>query len=60
MTNLKPRGAEGGPKRIPPHLGDAWQNKPAYEVEEVIICNFEFLVCDVTKLLMSNHFRTFD
>ena len=35
MTTLKPRGAEGGPKRTPPNLGDAWQNKTAYEVEEV-------------------------
>ncbi len=23
MTSLKSRGAEGGPKRTPPHLGDA-------------------------------------
>ena len=35
MTTLEPRGAEGGPKRTPPNLGDAWQNKTAYEVEEV-------------------------
>jgi hypothetical protein len=35
MTTLKPRGVEGGPKRTPPHLGDAWQNKPSYEVDEV-------------------------
>ena len=40
MTTLKPRGAEGGPKRTPPHLGDAWQNKTAYEVEEVCLFNF--------------------
>lgn len=44
MTTLKPRGAEGGPKRTPPHLGDAWQHKPAYEVEEVIPClHYTFL-----------------
>ena len=36
MTTLKPRGADGGPKSTPPHLGDAWQQKPSYEVEEVI------------------------
>jgi hypothetical protein len=36
MTSLKPRGAEGGPKRTPPHLRDAWQKKTDYEVEQVI------------------------
>ena len=35
MTTVKPRGAEGEPKRTPPKLGDAWQKKTAYEVEEV-------------------------
>ena len=38
MTTLKPRGAEGGPKRTPPNLGDAWQNKTAYEAEEINLC----------------------
>jgi hypothetical protein len=36
MTSLKPRIVEGGPKRTPPHLEDAWQEKTDYEVEHVI------------------------
>jgi len=40
---LKPRGADGGPKRTPPHLGDDWQHKPSDEVKEVISC-FDLLL----------------
>ena len=36
MTELKPRGVEGGPKRTLPRPGDAWQEKTDYEVEHVI------------------------
>ncbi len=38
MTTSKPRGVEGRPKRTAPNLGDAWQNKTAYEVEELNMC----------------------
>ena len=37
-STLNRRGAEGGPKRTPPNLGDAWQHIAAYEVEEVNFC----------------------
>ena len=37
MTALKPRGADGGPKRTPPDMGDAWQQQASYDVEEVVI-----------------------
>ncbi len=42
ITTLKPRGADGGPKRAPPHLGDAWHHKLAYEVEEVFCLWFKY------------------
>ena len=38
MTPSKTRGIKGGPKRTPPNLGDAWQTKTAYEVEEIKFC----------------------
>ena len=47
MTSLKPRGAEGGPKRTPPHLGDAWQKKTDYEVEQVTTDIFLLYVVSV-------------
>ena len=45
MTSLKPRGAEGGPKRTPPHLGDAWQKKTDYEVEQVTTTFLSCIKC---------------
>ena len=35
MMTLKPRGVEGGAKAHTSKSGDDWQNKIAYEVEEV-------------------------
>ena len=57
MTSLKPRGAEGGPKRTPPHLGDAWQKKTDYEVEQVtanIVLFYGVSVCNryLSEVLM--------
>jgi hypothetical protein len=63
MTSLKPRGAEGGPKRTPPHLGDAWQKKNEYEVEQVIQApsfNSHVTQCRLFMLLMSIHFTGFN
>ncbi len=49
MTALKPRGADGGLKRTPPHLGDAWQKQASYDVEEVSIdvAVFFWVVVDI-------------
>ncbi len=75
MTTRKPRGADDGPKRAPPHLGDAWQNKPSNEVEELIPCLIYYFInglsfhpcLDISVLLgslglqlsMSKHFKIF-
>ena len=48
MTTLKPRGAEGGPKRTPPNLGDAWQKQDSYEVEQV---RFRVMACTVSLVV---------
>ncbi len=53
MTALKPRGADGGPKRTPPHLGDAWQKQASYDVEEEGID----AAVVVLLLLISTYFR---
>ena len=53
MTSLKPRGAEGGPKRTPPHLGDAWQKKTDYEVEQVTADIVLFYVVSVCNRYLS-------
>lgn len=47
MTALKPRGADGGPMRTPPNLGDAWQKQASYDVEEVClgVPVFRFCCC---------------
>ena len=37
MTALKPREADGGPKRTSPHMGDAWQKHASCIVEEGVI-----------------------
>ena len=51
MTALKPRGADGGPLRTPPNLGDAWQKQASYDVEEVclgvLVFLFVFVVVDI-------------
>ena len=44
MTTIKLRGLNGGPKRTPSHLGDAWQTKTLYEVEQVIFFAYVYVL----------------